>query len=114
MESEKNHLEKNISRLVKLTGDPQQPGKGFLDETIRAALGTLSGPPIAEDAQNGRTLAGVKLDRIMGWAAMVTVVWGAALQLLLSNLMRMNPLVAATALVAMVVNWLVYLGGFIV
>ncbi|UCG55779.1 MAG: hypothetical protein JSU70_13010 [Phycisphaerales bacterium] len=113
MKSEHNNLEKNVSRLVKLTGDPQAPGRGFLDATMTAALEQLSGPAVAEKPENGRILAKVNFDRVMGWAAMVTVVWGAGLQLLLSNLVRINPFVAATALVAMVVNWLVYLGGFI-
>ena len=44
MKPENNNLENNISRLVKLAGDSNQPPKGFTDSLINQAIDELSQP----------------------------------------------------------------------
>ncbi len=41
MTSKENNLEKNISRLVKLTGDTDKPSRTFSDSLVEKALGEL-------------------------------------------------------------------------
>ncbi len=111
MENEKSNLEKNLSRLVKLAGDPDVPARGFADSLVEDALRELgqagARPDIAITA-NGR------IDRIMRVAAAIAIVGGAAVQILLSGLAWAYPALAQTLLVTMSVNWFCYVGRLII
>ena len=52
-------------------------------------------------------------DKVMGIAAMITVLCGAGLSILLSVLVKINAFVAVAVFVVMFVSWLVHLGGLI-
>ena len=54
MKSENNNLEKNISRLVKLAGDSNQPNKAFTDSLINRAIDELTQRQ-AQPRENGGT-----------------------------------------------------------
>ena len=44
MKSKDKNLEKNISRLIKLTGDAAKPGEAFSDSLIEKAVDKLKAP----------------------------------------------------------------------
>jgi hypothetical protein len=110
MENEDSNLQKNVSRLVKLAGDSDRPGRGFTDSLIESALQELS-VDTGTIRQDG-FLRG-RVDRVMGIAAMVAVLFGAAAQILLSALASSSPLLAGTLFVTMSANWLSYVGRMI-
>ena len=107
-------LDKNISRLVKLTGDTSKPREAFVESLITNTLGELKHSAEATKRARENILRKISLlDKALGIAAMVTVVCGAGLSILVSVLVKMNAFVAVAVFVMMFVNWLVYLGGLI-
>ena len=113
MKAEQDNFEQNIARLVKLAGESEQPSKAFADSVIQRALDELRPPKAESEQKQSAKFVRVNWDRVMGWAAMIAVVYGAGFEILLSNVIKINPLFTATVVVAMFVNWLVYLGGFV-
>jgi site-specific recombinase len=106
-------LDENISRLLKLTEDSDEPGRAFTESLIDRALRELKRS--AADKKN-REHAIVRpnwLEKAMSWAAMVAVACGAGLTIVVSALLKMNFLVQATVVSTMFFNWLTYLGGHI-
>ncbi len=110
MENEKDILQKNISRLVKLAGESGRPGKGFTESLIASALQELSADT-GTIRQNG--FLRDKVDRAMAVAAMLAVLCGAGIQILLTAMAWSSPLLAGTILMTMSVNWLSYVGQLI-
>jgi hypothetical protein len=110
MENDKNYLERNVSRLVKLAGDPATPGKGFTDSLMSSALQELSADT---GAASKTTFLTGRIDRAMGMAAAVAIVCGAAVQIVLTAAAWANPVLGGTLLVTMCVNWLSYVGQLI-
>jgi hypothetical protein len=88
MKSKENNLEKNISRLVKLAGDSNEPGKVFADSVVKNALDELKGTK-AEREGNGKFVK-VKWKRTLSWAAVVLVVCGIGFGILISNAGKMR------------------------
>jgi len=83
MKSKENNLEKNISRLVKLASDSNEPGKAFADSVVKNALDELKGTK-AEREGNDKFVK-VKWKRTLSWAAVVLVVCGIGFGILISN-----------------------------
>ena len=107
-------LDKNVSRLVKLADDSRKPREAFVESLITNTLGELKRSVEATEHTRENILSRVNwADKVMGIAAMITVVCGAGLSILLSFLVKMNAFVAVTVFVMMFVNWLFYLGGLV-
>ncbi|RKY08703.1 MAG: hypothetical protein DRP65_08765, partial [Planctomycetota bacterium] len=75
MKKKDNNLEKNISRLVKLTADSDKPSEAFTESLIDEALQELEGDGLS------RTREGRKIDmkvtfKTFAWAAMILVACG--------------------------------------
>jgi len=83
MKSKENNLEKNVSRLVKLAGDSNEPGKAFADSVVKNALDELKGTK-AEREESDK-FVGIKWKRTLCWAAVVLVVCGIGFGILISN-----------------------------
>ena len=75
MKPENNNLENNISRLVKLAGDSNQPPKGFTDSLINKAIDELSQPSAARERKNKIMTANKQL-KIFAYAALILIVCG--------------------------------------
>ena len=107
-------LDKNISRLVRLSSGTSEPRSAFVQSLVSNALGELKRSVAATKRTRESILTKVSLpDKVMGIAAMITVVCGAGLSILLSALVKINAFVAVAVFVVMFVNWLVYLGGLV-
>lgn len=100
-----SHLEKNISRLVMLTGDSDKPGRAFTEKLIESALGELD--------KSGQKDMVVTISQWEKAAAMIAVVCGAGFGILVTVLAYTNSLLTGIVLIAMFVNWLIYYGGLI-
>jgi hypothetical protein len=111
MENEDNYMEKNLSRLVKQAGDPARPGKAFTDSLVDSALAELARTSAGESRQNAPFRG--RLDRVMAIAAMVAVVFGAAVQIMLTALAWTCPVFAGALFVAMSANWITCVGRLI-
>ena len=85
MNSKENNLEKNISRLVKLTGDSDKPSKAFGDSLIEEALGELKGSGKGRKRDEKEIKMKVNLKKALAWAAMIMIVCGLGIGVLVSN-----------------------------
>jgi Ca-activated chloride channel family protein len=74
MKNEENNLEKNISRLVKLAGDSNQPNKTFTDSLINGALNELTQKAGTAARERKSTIMTAK--KIFAYAASILVVCG--------------------------------------
>jgi Ca-activated chloride channel family protein len=85
MKKKDNNLEKNISRLVKLTADSDKPSEAFTESLIDEALQELEG------GGQGRTREGRKIDmkvtfKTFAWAAVILVACGVIFSIVISSL----------------------------
>jgi len=85
MKKKDNNLEKNISRLVKLTADSDKPSEAFTESLIDEALQELEGDGLS------RTREGRKIDmkvtfKTFAWAAMILVACGVVFSLIIPSL----------------------------
>jgi hypothetical protein len=113
MKSNESNFEKNVSRLVKLSDESDTPSAGFVDTLIHSTLEKLKRPDAEITPQRQGRFIGINWDKVMGLAAVITLVYGAGFEVFLSGLIRISSFFTFTVLIAMIVNWLVYLGGFI-
>jgi len=87
MKKKENNLEKNISRLVKLTADSDKPSEAFTESLIDEALQEL------EQAGQGRSREGRKIDmkvtfKTFAWAAVIIVACGVIFSMLTPSLQQ--------------------------
>jgi hypothetical protein len=113
MKLQQDRLEENISRLVKLSDGSGKPSAGFVDALIHSTLEKLEQPDAEVIPQRQGRFIGINWDKVMGLAAIITLVYSAGFEVLLSGLIRINSFFTFTVLIAMIVNLFVYLGGFI-
>jgi hypothetical protein len=106
-------LDKNLSRLLKLTDQSNGPGKKFTESLIDGALNELKRPEVKEEATKHIAIHSSWLDKVIGWAAMIAVACGAGLVVVISFFLKMNLLLEIVAVLTIVFNWLSYLGGHI-
>jgi hypothetical protein len=106
-------LDKNFSRLLKLTDQSDKPGGKFTESLINSALKELKQPQVEKVGAKTVTIRSIWLERVIGWAAMIAVACGAGLVMVISILLKMNLLLEIVVVLTMVFNWLSYLGGHI-
>ena len=104
-------LDKNFSRLLKLTGEPNKPGGKFAAELINGALNELKQLEVKKADSGNVTIRSNWWEKAMGWAAMIAVACGAGLVVVISLFLKMNLLLEVIVILTMVFNWLSYLGG---
>ncbi|MGD2093982.1 MAG: hypothetical protein PVH77_03140 [Phycisphaerales bacterium] len=106
-----NQQEKNISRLMKLTGDSDKPNRAFTESLIGNALGKLEQFKSAtkQDEKN-ITIKISWWEKVLGCAAMFAVICLAGLGFLVSQI---HSAFAVIVLVVMFVSRIVHLGGLI-
>jgi hypothetical protein len=107
------NLEENISRLIKLADDSGILSQVFADTLIHSTLEKLEQPDAEVIPRRQGRFIGINWDKVMSLAAVITLVYGAGFEVLLSGLIRINSFFTFTVLIAMIVNLFVYLGGFI-
>jgi hypothetical protein len=104
-------LDKNFSRLLKLTGESDKPGRTFTESLINDALNELKQPDVKKAESRNVMLRSDWLEKAMGWAAMIAVAFGSGLVVLISVFLKMNLLLEVVVVLTMVFNWINYLGG---
>ena len=89
MKPENNNLEKNISRLVKLAGDSNQPPKGFTDSLINQAIDELSQQPGSTTRERkSKIMTTNKTLKIFAYAAAILLVCGVLISVMVPPLSR--------------------------
>jgi Leucine-rich repeat (LRR) protein/HEAT repeat protein len=88
MKRKHNNLEQNISRLVKLTGDPDNPSKEFTESLTKNALSELAMPGKGRTRDRDDKSVKIKWSRILAYAAVIIIVCGAMIFLRLPNLIE--------------------------
>jgi hypothetical protein len=104
-------LDKNFSRLLKLTGDSNEPSRTFTESLINDALNELKQLDVKKAGAKDITNRSGWLVKAMGWAAMIAVACGSGLVVVISVFLKMNLLLEIVVVLTMVFNWLNYLGG---
>ena len=104
-------LDKNYSRLLKLTADSNKPGRKFTESLINGALNELKKMDVERVEVKNIAIRSGWLARALGWAAMIAVACGAGLVVVISVFLKMNLLLEIVVVLTMVFNWLNYLGG---
>jgi len=104
-------LDKNFSRLLKLTGESNKPGRLFTESLINGALNELKQSGADEADAKNVTIRSGWVEKAMGWAAMIAVACGAGLVVVISFFLKMNLLLEIIVVLTMIFNWLSYLGG---
>ena len=104
-------LNENISRLVKLAGDPRKPGRAFTESLTDSALYELKQSEVENKHQKHIIIRSNLLEKTIGWAAMVAVGCGAVLSIVLSALLKMNFFLEIIFIFTMFFNWIIHLGG---
>ena len=103
-------LDKNFSRLLKLTGESNKPGRTFTESLINGALNELKQPEFKKAESKNTTIRSSWWEKAMGWAAMIAVACGAGLVVVISFFLKMNLLLEIVVVLTMFFNWLSYLG----
>jgi len=104
-------LDKNFSRLLKLTSQPNKPGGKFTESLINGALGELEQTRAQKTGAKDIAVRTNWWEKTMGWAAMIAVACGAGMAFAVSVFFKMNLLLEIIVVLTMVFNWLDYLGG---
>jgi hypothetical protein len=106
-------LDKNLSRLLKLTDQSNKPGRTLTESLINEALNELKQLDVKKVEASNITIRSNWWEKTIGWAAMIAVACSAGLIFLVSVFFKMNLLLEAVVVLTMVFNWLCYLGGYI-
>ena len=102
--------DENISRLVKLAGDSNNPGKAFTDSLTNDALGELG----RLKAARRQEITNISWrEKTAGWAALFGAACAAGLTFVASTLLKINIFLQAAVIATAFFNWLTYLGGHI-
>ena len=104
-------LDKNFSRLLKLSDQSNKPGRTFTESLINGALNELKQLEVKRAEAKNITIRSNWLEKAIGWAAMIAVACGAGLVVVISVFLKMNLLLEVIVVLTMVFNWLSYLGG---
>jgi hypothetical protein len=104
-------LDKNFSRLMKLTGESNKPGRKFTESLINGALNELKQLEVKRADSKNITIRSNWLEKVIGWAAMIAVACGTGLVVVISVFLKMNLLLEIIVVLTMVFNWLSYFGG---
>lgn len=95
--------DKNISRMVKLADDSNEPRKAFTEALINNALDKLEQMKAARERKISRW------GKTTGWAAMFAAGCAAAFAVAVSALLKINFFLEALFVSTMFFNWIAYL-----
>lgn len=98
MKRKDNNLEKNISRLVKLTGDSSQPSKTFSNSLVNSALDELKKAGTDHKREEKDKTMKVKWLKRFAYAASILIVCGAVIALTIPSLNRSRSRVSSDKL----------------
>ena len=104
-------LDKNFSRLLKLTGKSNKPGRKFTESLIENALNELNQTDFEKSEARKVTIRPNWLKEAVGWAAMIAAAFGTGLVVVISVVLKMNFLLEIVVVLTMVFNWINHLGG---
>ncbi len=104
-------LDKNFSRLLKLTGESNKPSRAFTESLINGALNELKQVEVKKTKAKDIRFRSGWWEKAIGWAAMIAVACGAGLVVIISIFLKMNLLLEVVVVLIMVFNWVNYLGG---
>ena len=104
-------LDENISRLLKLAGEPNKPSRAFTQALIDNALNELKQSEVKTKSEKHIIIKSNWSEKALGWAAMVAVACGAGLTIVVSALLKMNFLLQTVVVLTILFNWITYLGG---
>ena len=104
-------LDKNFSRLLKLTDQSNKPSRTFTESIINNALNELKQLDVNKAEAKNILIRSNWLERTMGWAAMIAAAFGTGLVVMISFFLKMNLLLEVIVVLTMVFNWINYLGG---
>ncbi len=90
MKRKENKLNKNISRLVKLTRESDIPSEKFVDSLINDALNELDQPQHDQQRAERNTTMKFTLKKTLAWAAAFIVVSGLAVSIMMPRLGRVK------------------------
>ena len=105
-----NREDENISRLVKLADDSNEPGKAFTQSLINDALGELKRLNIAKQRE---PINVSWWEKAVGWAAMFAAACTAGFAVVVSALLKISFFLEAVVIATAFFNWLTFLGGHI-
>ena len=104
-------LDKNLSRLLKLSGDSDKPSRTFTESLIKNTLNELN-QPVVKKAEAMNILSRSNwLEKAIGWAAMIAAVFGTGLVVVISIVLKMNLLLQVVVVLTIIFNWINHLGG---
>ena len=91
MKRKDKNLEKNISRLVKLTGDSNEPSEAFSKSLTNEALSKLAKSNKARQQDGKHKLTKTKWPRILAYAASILIVCSIVIALTMPRLQKAKP-----------------------
>ncbi len=103
-------FDKNISRLVKLAKETNEPDKAFTDSLIINAISELKLIEAKGKYQSTIKAAGW-LDKTVGWAAVFVAAVGAGMVSIVSMVLQLHTILTAATSVTVLVNWLNFFRG---
>jgi hypothetical protein len=106
-------LDKNFSRLLKLTSESDKPSGTFTESLLNDALNELKQPVVKKAEAKNILVRSNWLEKVMGWAAMIAVAFGSGLVVLISVFLKINLLLEVVVVLTMVFNWIGSLGGHV-
>jgi Ca-activated chloride channel family protein len=92
MKFKENNLEKNISRLVKLSGDSSSPSKAFTNSLIDDAVSELKKSAAGQEREERNKTTKTKWLKIFACAASILIVCGVLIGLTVPSLKRVKSL----------------------
>ncbi len=105
-------FDKNLSRLVKLAKETDEPDKAFTDSLIINTISELKRLEAEGKYNRKRTIKITGwLEKTVGWAAMFIAAVGAGMVSVASVLLQLHTILAATTSVTVLINWLNYFRG---
>jgi len=104
-------LDKNLSRLLKLTGKSDKPSRTFTKSLINDALNELKQLDVEKAETKNVIILPNWLEKAVGWAAMVAVACGAGFVVIISFFLKVNLLLEVIVVLTIVFNWISSLGG---
>ena len=104
-------LDKNISRLLKLTAKSDKPSRTFAESLINNALSELKQLDVEKAGTKNVIILPNWLEKAVGWAAIVAVAWGAGFVVIISFFLKVNLLLEVIVVLTIVFNWISSLGG---
>jgi hypothetical protein len=106
-------LDKNFSRLLKLTGKSNKPGRIFTESLIENALNELNQTDVEKSEVRKISIRPNWLKEVVGWAAMIAAAFGTGLVIVISVVLKMNLLLEVIVVLTFVFNWISSLGGHV-